>query len=83
MTTKRKRRTHQPEFKARVAKEAMRGHKTITEIAQENQLHPVQVNTWKKELEDRLVEIFETKKKILGGGYRERAIQPAPSNRPA
>lgn len=59
---RRKRRTHKPEFKARVAKEALRGVKTITEIAKEYELHPVQVSTWKNELEDRIEEIFSTTK---------------------
>lgn len=59
---RRKRRTHKPEFKARVAKEALKGVKTIGEIAQEYDLHPVQVSTWKAELEDRIEELFSTKK---------------------
>ena len=38
---KRKRRQHSPEFKARVALEALRGIKTINQIAEENEIHPV------------------------------------------
>ena len=55
---KRKRRTHSAEFKARVALEALKGIKTINQIAQEEGLHPVQVSTWKKELQDGMVEVF-------------------------
>jgi transposase len=58
---KRPRRNHSAEFKARIAKEALRGVQTIAEIAQANQLHPVQVSTWKKELEENLPGIFERK----------------------
>jgi transposase-like protein len=58
---KRPRRNHSAEFKARVAREALRGVKTVAEIAQENQLHPVQVSTWKKELEENMSSIFERK----------------------
>jgi transposase-like protein len=57
---KRKRRTHSAEFKARVALEALKGIKTINQIAQDEGIHPVQVSTWKKELLDRLPEVFAT-----------------------
>ena len=58
---KRKRRTHSPEFKARIAMEALKGIKPIHEIASENEIHPVQVSQWKKELQDRMSELFERK----------------------
>ena len=58
---KRPRRNHTAAFKARVAKEVLRGVKTVTQIAQENELHPVQVSGWKKELEANLPSIFERK----------------------
>ncbi len=35
--------------------------KTINEIAQEYEIHPIQVSQWKKELLDRLPEVFERK----------------------
>jgi transposase/putative transposase len=43
-----KRRRHDPEFKARVALEALKGVKTIQQIAKEYEIHPVQVSEWKK-----------------------------------
>ena len=55
---KRKRRHLTPEFKARVAIEALQGLKTINEIAQANELAPTQVSQWKKALEGRVPEIF-------------------------
>ena len=58
---KRPRRNHSAAFKARIAKEAMRGVKAITEIAQENNLHPTQISSWKKELEENMTLIFERK----------------------
>ena len=61
---KRPRRNHSPTFKARIAKEALKGVKTISEIAQENELHSVQVSKWKKELEERIAEIFERKNAV-------------------
>ena len=48
---KRKRRTHSSEFKARVALEALKGIKTVNQIAQEEGVLPVQVSTWKKEFQ--------------------------------
>ena len=41
--------------------EALRGIRTINEIAQENELAPTQVSQWKKELESRVSEIFASK----------------------
>jgi len=38
---KRKRRKHSLEFKAKVAREALQGIKTLTEIAQQYEIHPV------------------------------------------
>lgn len=46
----RKRRQHNDEFKFRVALEAAKGLQTVNEIASQNNLHPNQVSTWKKQL---------------------------------
>ena len=43
MSEKRKRKTHSPEFKAKVGLEALRGVKTLNEIGQEYGVHPIQV----------------------------------------
>ncbi len=51
---RRKRRTHSPEFKARTALEALKEIKTVNQIAAENEIHPVQVSTWKKELKEQM-----------------------------
>ena len=59
--SKRKRRHLSPEFKARIAKEALQEQKTIQQIAQDNDIAPSQVSAWKKELEERICEIFERK----------------------
>ena len=56
---KRKRRHLSAEFKARVALEALKGLRTINEIARDNEVAPSQVGAWKKELESRIDEIFE------------------------
>ena len=58
---KKKRRNHSPEFKAQVGLEALKGIKTISEIAREYDVHPVQVSQWKKEIQGRLPELFGKK----------------------
>lgn len=79
---KRKRRHLTAEFKARVATEAIKEEKSIQQIAQENDIAPTQVSAWKKELQDRMIEIFE-RKNAAGkqlrhqekrGGHLERKI---------
>lgn len=47
---KRVRRNHSASFKARVALEAIRGDKTIAEIAAHHEVHPNQVTSWKTQL---------------------------------
>ena len=47
---KRKRRTFTAEVKAKIALEAMKGEKTINEIAQLYEVHPNQVSQWKGEM---------------------------------
>lgn len=53
-----KRRRHDPEFKARVALEALKGVKTIQQIATEFEIHPVQVSEWKKTMAQGAASIF-------------------------
>ena len=48
--SKRKRRNHSPGFKAKVALAAIRGDKTIVELAQQFEVHPNQIADWKKRL---------------------------------
>ncbi len=53
--TKRTRRNHTPGFKAKVALAAMKGDKTLTELAQLFDVHPNQITQWRSQvLEGRL-----------------------------
>ena len=71
---KKQRRKHTAEFKARIALEAIRGIDTINEIAAKYEVHPVQVGNWKKELLDRVPELFERKNTAKNtDGEQERA----------
>ncbi len=49
--TKRSRRTHSPAFKAKVALAAIKGEKTLAELAQQFDVHPNQITTWKSQLD--------------------------------
>lgn len=48
--TKRARRTHSPAFKAKVALAAIKGDKTLSELAQQFDVHPNQISTWRTQL---------------------------------
>ncbi|MBB6413714.1 transposase [Mesorhizobium sangaii] len=45
--TKRPRRNHSPEFKAKVALAAIRGERTLIELSQQFDVHPNQIKQWK------------------------------------
>src|SRR5688572_13430764 len=55
---KKPRRNHSAAFKARVALEAIRGEKTLAEIAAHHDVHPNQVTSWKSQLLQNAVAIF-------------------------
>ena len=55
---RRPRRNHSPAFKARVALEALKGEKTVAELATLHDVHPTQIVSWKNELLGRAAEIF-------------------------
>ena len=57
---KRPRRRHNSAFKARVALEAVKGQKTLNELASEFGVHPVQVTQWKRQLLEASPGIFES-----------------------
>jgi transposase len=58
-----KRRNFSDQFKATVALEALRGDKTVQEIAAKRQLHPTQVSTWKRQAIEGMAGVFSDKVK--------------------
>ena len=59
---KAKRKRQYAQFKARVALEALKGLKTVQQIAKEFDVHPVQVSDWKKKLSTQAGSVFESGK---------------------
>lgn len=53
-----KRKKFSKEFKAKVAVEALKGQRTVNELAQEFGVHVSQINRWKKELLESAPEVF-------------------------
>ena len=49
------------EFKAKVAIEALKGHKTTNELASEFEVHPTQINQWKRQLLEGSKHLFSGK----------------------
>jgi transposase len=56
--TKRIRRTHSPVFKAKVALAALKGEKTLADLAQQFDVHPNQITAWKAQLVGGAAEVF-------------------------
>ncbi len=55
---KRPRRNHSPAFKARVALEALKGEKTLAQLAAHHDVHPNQITSWKSQLLENAAGIF-------------------------
>ena len=58
--SKAKRKRYTGAFKAKVGLEALRGIKTVGQLAREYQVHPVQVTQWKGIIRDHLPDLFES-----------------------
>jgi transposase-like protein len=63
----RQRKRHSAEFKAKVALEALKGLKTITELARDFEIHPTQINQWKQQLWERAPALFGRGQRLFGG----------------
>jgi transposase len=58
--SKRPRRNHSPAFKAKVALAAVRGEKTLAELAQQYDVHPNLINQWRSRLLEGAADVFGT-----------------------
>ena len=55
---KRSRRNHSPAFKAKVALAAVRGERTLAELAEQFDIHPNPIQAWKKQLVAQAENVF-------------------------
>ena len=56
-----KRRRFTSEFKAKVALEALRGERTLAELASRHGVHPNQITTWKRHVAENMAALFDGK----------------------
>ena len=61
--TRRVRRNHSPAFKAKVALAAIKGEKTLADLAQQFDVHPHQITQWRSQLLDRAAGVFGSEAK--------------------
>ena len=47
------------EFKAKVALEAIQGHRTVAELAKRHELHPNLIAQWKRQAIEKLAKVFD------------------------
>ena len=67
--SRRPRRNHSAEFKAKVALAAVRGDRTLSELASQFDVHPNQITQWKTRLLDRAAQLFGA-----GTGQAEKPV---------
>ena len=83
--SRRPRRNHSPDFKAKVALAAIRGDKTLAELAKRFDVHPNQISAWKDQLLASAANVFGADSRptdppidlkalpsVLGRGWRGR-----------
>ena len=56
--SRRPRRNHTPAFKAKVALTAIKGDRTLAQLAEQFDVHPNQITTWKVQLEGGAADVF-------------------------
>jgi len=70
---KRKRRNHSPKFKAKVALEALKGDRTLAELAEQFDVHPNQIQDWKARVTYQAEHLFENGRR--GGKEDEKEVK--------
>ena len=68
--TRRIRRTHTSGFKAKVALAAIKGEKTLSDLAHQYDVHPNQITTWKAQLLEGAARVF---------GFGASGVEAAPA----
>ena len=73
--TKRTRRNHAPAFKAKVALAALKGEKTVAQLADQFGVHVSQITSWKEQLQAGAADIF-------GGDVASKQVVPTVDIKP-
>jgi len=60
---KKGRKNHSARFKAKVALEAVKGVKSLSELASKYEVHPNQIRQWKQQLLDQVCDLFVDKRR--------------------
>ena len=74
---KRPRRNHSPAFKARVALDAIKGEKTLAQLAAHYEVHANQITSWKSQLLEQAAGIFgagAVDASIMGGNIQSNIL---------
>jgi len=76
--TKRVRRNHSPAFKAKVALAAMKGKRTLVELAQQFDIHVNQITQWKALLLQGAAGVFGSEAKAASNEWADGGFESAP-----
>src|SRR5882672_3011007 len=76
--SRRPRRNHTPGFKAKVALAAIKGDRTLAQLAEQFDVHPNQITSWKAQLEEGAADVFGSGG---GNGGAQSAIAPCHDRR--
>lgn len=71
-----KRKRHTEEFKAKVALEAIRGVRTLSELSSMHRVHPTVIGQWKRQLVEGAAELFRRGKGGVGSRSEEELTAP-------
>ena len=77
------RRKHSPAFKAKVALEAVKGEETVAQLAARYEVHPGQIQAWKKALVEGASGVFGNGQEQKGRNDCRPGRQVVPGDRPA
>jgi transposase len=70
-----KRKTHSAAFKAQVALAALKGDRTVNELASQHQVHPTLIHTWKKQLLAGAEDLFSRRSNTAAAGHEALQAQ--------